>query len=115
MYRLFVLISSGLGTFPAAVFLMLFIFVDKPKYRDRYAWLLFGFGLLVFLGFFTPFVLAIFATPTFTPRGALQWALAVVLRGLGAGYMWWLLWIYLTPRRAKIQLTRRNSSGETSS
>ncbi|SRR6266498_3674874 len=115
MYKLFLLISSGLGVVPSAIFVFLFVFIDKPKYRDRYAWLVFGLGLLVFLGYLIPFVLTFFSPPRVLPLTTLQWVLAVVLRGLGAAYAWWLLWIYLTPRRAKLQLTRRNSTGKASS
>jgi hypothetical protein len=109
-YRTWLLGTSGLGALAALVFLVLFVVIDRPRYRDRYAGLIAGLGVLAFLGFAIPFTLALLTpTPTVTAaRSWWQWAISIVLRGATVGWMGWLLFIYLTPGRAKLRLTRRD-------
>jgi hypothetical protein len=112
-YRTWLLGTSGLGALAALVFLVLFVVIDRPRYRDRYAGLIAGLGVLAFLGFAIPFALALLGPPaTVTAaRSWWQWAISIVLRGATVGWMGWLLFVYLTPGRAKLRLTRRDPGG----
>lgn len=105
-YRLYLLFSSGLGVVPAFTFVVLYAFFDRPKHRDRYAFLLLGLGIVAFLGFAVPFTLALIGEPPVPPTTVWRWLVSVGIRGLAATFMWWLLWVYLTPGRARIRLGR---------
>ena len=109
-YRLFLLLSSGFGALPASIFVVLFAFFDRPKYKDRYASLLLGLGMVAFIGFFIPFLLTLFGSPPITPDAAWRWIVSIAIRGSAGAFMWWLLWIYLTPERARIRLGRFGST-----
>src|SRR5215207_6989998 len=101
-YRVYLLLSSGFGALPALIFIVLYTLFGRPQYKDRYASLLLGLGVIAFLGFFIPFVLALFGPTPATPAVLWRWLVSVVIRMLAGGFMWWLLWIYLTPGRARI-------------
>lgn len=106
-YRAFLLVSSGFGVLPALAFTVLYVFFDKPQWRDRYASLILGLGIVSLVGFAVPFLLALFSDVVIVgPDTIWRWGLSVVIRGIAGGFMWWLLWIYLTPGRARIRLGR---------
>lgn len=91
---------------PAFIFSALYAFFDRPRWKDRYASLILGLGVIAFVGFAVPFFLALTSTNIITPSGISRWIISILIRGLAGGFMWWLLWIYLTPARARIRLGR---------
>lgn len=107
-YEHILVFASGVGFLASLVFLFLYVTIDRPKFRDRYAGLVAGLGLVSAIGFGVPFILALFGE-SIDPDGdhpIWQWFVAVGVRGIASAFMCWLLWVYLTPNRARNRLGR---------
>lgn len=107
------MITSGVGALAAGTFLVLYSVFDRPRYKDRYAGLVLGLGIISFLGFAVPFLLSL-SVDLDPPEMLWRWAISIVIRGLASVFMCWLLWVYLTPNRAKLRLGRFVPGGRES-
>lgn len=115
-YNHAIILSTVPGFLASLIFLLLYVLVDQPNWRDRYAGLIFGLGLLAVLGFGVPAVVAIFGVNISDDGIKLwQWVVSIGVRGLGSLFMCWLLWVYLTPNRARLRLGRYAPHREASS
>jgi hypothetical protein len=113
-YNHALILSTAPGFVASSVFLLLYVLVDRPAWRDRYAWLLFGLGFLAMTGFGVPTAVALFGPNIIVNINFWQWVVSIGIRAFGSVFMCWLLWVYLTPNRARLRLARYTPGREAS-
>ena len=97
-YRTLVLAFYAAGLIPAAIFLVFFIGIDRPRHWDRYAHLIGQLATVVFLAQAVPLLLTILRDLYIPPPGSpWEWALAIFLRSLAPYITWRIVWVYFHP------------------
>jgi hypothetical protein len=98
-YRSFIIVITLAGLIPALVTLVFFAVVDRPRRWDRYSHFIGALLTVIVLNYAGILLLTLSRnTRTGWPTNALGWLALIVFRGGALLIVWWLTWMYFTPR-----------------